>query len=328
MNKKLADSYGRRIEYIRISVTDRCDLRCVYCMPSGYKGYSTPSHWLTFDEIERVVGVFAELGTNRVRITGGEPLVRGNLSYLVRKISSLNGVDDLSMSTNGSQLSKHARNLYESGVHRLNISLDTLEPDLFYKLTGGGELNKVIESLMLAKSVGFSPIKINMVVMRGVNDHEVVKMADFCIKYGFTLRFIETMPMGQAGKNAYNSYMPLDEVKEQLDKHYMLHPSIAQGGGPARYLRVSNSDTSIGFITPISQHFCETCNRVRLSVDGTLYMCVGSEHNYPLRCLLRSGISDKELKDHIITAISLKPEMHHFQGDGEQIIRPMSQTGG
>jgi len=328
MNDKLADSFGRKIEYIRISVTDRCDLRCVYCMPSEYKGYSSPKHWLTFDEIERVAGAFAELGTHRVRLTGGEPLTRGNLPLLARKISNINGVIDLSVSTNGSQLARHAQTLHESGVTRLNVSLDTLDPDRFHKLTGGGDLSKVIDGLMMAKSAGFSPIKINMVVMRGINDHEVVRMTDFCMRHHFTLRFIETMPMGQAGRNAYNSYMPLDEVKERLDKHYRLHPSIAQGGGPARYMRISDSSSTIGFITPISQHFCETCNRVRLSVDGTLYMCVGSEHNYPLRHLLRSNISDMELKEHIVAAISLKPEKHHFQGDSEQIIRPMSQTGG
>jgi len=328
MNDKLADSFGRKIEYIRISVTDRCDLRCIYCMPSGYKGYSSPKHWLTFDEIERVVGAFAELGTNRVRLTGGEPLTRSNLPLLARNIANLNGVTDLSMSTNGSQLSRHARNLHDSGVTRINVSLDTLDPNLFHRLTGGGELNKVIEGLTIAKSVGFSPIKINMVVMRGINDHEVVRMADFCMKHGFTLRFIETIPMGQAGRNAYNSYMPLDDIKERLEKHYSLHPSIGQGGGPARFMRVSDSGTTIGFITPISQHFCETCNRVRLSVDGTLYMCVGRENSYPLRELLRSNISNIELKEHISAAISLKPEKHHFQNNSEQIIRPMSQTGG
>lgn len=328
MNNKLADSFGRTIEYIRISVTDRCDLRCVYCMPSGYNGYSSPKHWLTFDEIVRVAGAFAELGTKRVRLTGGEPLTRNNLTVLAKMISSINGINDLSMSTNGTKLARHAHNLYKSGVTRLNVSLDTLDPQLFHNLTGGGDLNKVIDGLTIAKSVGFSPIKINMVVMRGVNDHEVVSMSDFCMKHGFTLRFIETMPMGQAGRKAYSSYIPLDEVKERLDKQYSLLPSINQGGGPARYMRVSGSNLTIGFITPISQHFCETCNRVRLSVDGTLYMCVGNDHSYPLRNILRSNISDTELKEHITTAISLKPEKHHFGSENEQIIRPMSQTGG
>ncbi|HEY0721798.1 MAG TPA: GTP 3',8-cyclase MoaA [Gammaproteobacteria bacterium] len=323
----LRDSFGRQIEYLRLSVTDRCDLRCFYCMPKGFDGFETPDHWLSFDEIERVIAAFGRLGVRRIRITGGEPLVRKDLPQLAGRLAALPGIDDLSLSTNAVQLAKHARELRAAGIARLNISLDTLRPDRFKEITSG-RLDKVIEGLLTAKAAGFVPIKINMVVMKGVNDDEVEAMVAFCLEHGFTLRFIETMPMGDTGREASDHYLSLDVVMQRLQQHYELLPGVMPGGGPARYVQVAGTDLKIGFITPISQHFCDTCNRVRLSVDGTLYMCLGQDHSYELRPLLRAGISDAELEEHIVRAITLKPHKHEFNEKPQQVLRFMSMTGG
>lgn len=328
MNSSLSDAFGRSIDYIRLSVTDRCDLRCFYCMPEGFKDFETPEQWLSFDEIERVIAAFGRLGVRRVRITGGEPLVRRGVSELTARLGQLPGIDDLSLSTNAVQLARHAAALRHGGVQRLNVSLDTLNAEKFARITGGGKLQKVIDGLMAAKQVGLTPIKINMVAMKGVNDDEFEAMLEFCMEHGFTLRLIETMPMGDTGRSAQGQYLSLQEVKERLMQRYDLVDAVMDGGGPARYMKPVGSDMKIGFITPMSQHFCETCNRVRLSVDGTLYMCLGQEHNYPLRDLLRDGISDEELEQHIIKAINLKPERHEFSEKPEQSIRFMSMTGG
>lgn len=327
MDKRLIDPYGRSIEYVRLSVTDQCDLRCFYCMPKGFKDFEEPEHWLSFDEIERVMRAFGELGTRRIRLTGGEPLVRKQLPELASRLAALPGIEDLSLSTNATRLSRHAEALKAGGVSRINVSLDTLKPERFKEITSG-KLDKVLAGLMAAKAAGLKPIKINMVVMKGVNDDEVEDMVEFCIEHGFTLRFIETMPVGDTGRNAVDHYVDLQEVKQRLQQRFELVPGMMPGGGPARYSKVAGSDINIGFITPISQHFCETCNRVRLSVDGTLYMCLGQEHNYELRPLLRAGVSDEELKAAIVEAIALKPERHEFKEKPEQVLRFMSMTGG
>lgn len=327
MTATLTDKFGRRIEYLRLSVTDRCDLRCFYCMPKGYKNFEEPQDWLTFDEIERVIAAFGRLGTKRIRITGGEPLVRKNLTDLTARLSAVPGIEDLSMSTNATRLAKHADELFRHGISRINVSLDTLRPERFREITGG-KLEKVIDGLMTARATGFSPIKINMVAMKGINDDEIHDMVEFCIEHGFTLRFIETMPMGDTGRDASNYYLDLQQVKADLGKRFELLPGVMPGGGPARYVQVAGTDLRIGFITPISQHFCETCNRVRLSVDGTLYMCLGQDHKFELRPLLRNGISDDELDEAICKAIDLKPERHEFTEKPRQLVRFMSSTGG
>ena len=326
-NPSLVDPFGRRIEYVRLSVTDRCDLRCFYCMPKGYKGFEEPEHWLSFDEIERVIRAFGTLGTRRIRITGGEPLVRHNVPELAARLAALPGIDDLSMSTNATRLDRHAEALHRAGVSRLNVSLDTLRAERFREITGG-KLDKVLRGLMAAKAAGFAPIKINMVVMKDVNEDEVEDMVQFCIEHGFTLRFIETMPVGDTGRDAVDHYVDLQDVKRRLAERFELLPGVMPGGGPARYVQVAGTELRIGFITPMSQHFCATCNRVRLSVDGTLYMCLGQDHNYELRPLLRAGISDAELREHIVQAIGLKPERHEFNEKPDQVIRFMSMTGG
>jgi cyclic pyranopterin phosphate synthase len=327
MSQQLQDKYGRTIEYLRLSVTDRCDLRCNYCMPEGFKDFGEPEDWLSFDEIERVVRVFGELGTRRIRITGGEPLVRHNLAALSARLSILPGIEDLSLSTNATRLQKQAGVLKQSGITRINVSLDTLRADRFKQITGG-KLEKVLNGLIAANQAGFKPVKINMVVMRGVNDDEVEDMVQFCIEHDFTLRFIETMPMGNTGREASMQYIPLSEIHDRLAKKYTLVKANMNGGGPARYVRVEGTELRIGFITPMSQHFCDACNRVRLSVDGTLYLCLGQDNQYPLRELIRSGISDEELKLHIQKAIDLKPEKHEFTSKPEKLVRFMSMTGG
>ena len=323
----LTDPFGRRIEYVRVSVTDRCDLRCFYCMPRGFRGFEEPEDWLTFEEIERVMAAFGRLGTRRIRLTGGEPLVRRDLPALARRLSALQGVDDISMSTNATRLARSADELFAAGVRRINVSLDSLKPEVFKQITGG-KLEKVLDGLMAAKAAGFRPIKINMVVLGGINEGEVEDIVEFCLKHGFTLRFIETMPMGDTGRQAVGHYVDLQQVKARLERRFELLPGMMPGGGPARYVQVAGSDLHIGFITPISQHFCATCNRVRLSVDGTIYTCLGDEHKLELRPRLRAGCSDAEIEKAIHEAIALKPERHEFTENPDKIVRFMSMTGG
>ena len=325
-HKDLIDQFGRRIEYLRLSVTDRCDLRCTYCMPEGFTGFEEPAHWLTFDEIERLMGIFAGLGLKRIRLTGGEPLLRGNLTELAGRLSALPGIEDLSLSTNATQLAKHAQALKQAGVTRINASLDSLRPDRIEQINGRPVLDKILSGLMAGKEAGFSPIKINMVAMKGTNDDEIDDMVAFCIEHGFTLRMIEAMPMGDTGRNA--QYLDLQPIKLRLQERFGLVNGVFPGGGPARYMKSPDGKFSIGFITPMSQHFCDTCNRVRLSVDGTLYMCLGQEDKFEFRPLLRGGASDQEIEEAILHAINLKPEKHEFREQPQKLVRFMSMTGG
>jgi cyclic pyranopterin phosphate synthase len=325
--KSLTDPFNRKIEYVRLSVTDKCNLRCFYCLPKNFNEFEQPAHWLTFSEIERVIAAFADLGVAKVRITGGEPLVRKDLPALASRLSQLHGIDDLSLSTNAILLAKHAHSLSDAGISRINVSLDTLKPDRFTQITGG-KLQPVLEGLMAARKSGMNPIKINMVAMKGINDDEFEDMVDFCLEHDFTLRLIETMPVGNTGVNASQHYLSLTDVKNRLADQYELIPGVMPGGGPARYMQVKDTNLRIGFITPISQHFCETCNRVRLSVDGTLYLCLGQDHKYELRPLLRQGISDDGLQNAIIEAIAIKPEKHEFRDNPGHVVRFMNMTGG
>ncbi|MEO1765796.1 GTP 3',8-cyclase MoaA [Thiobacter aerophilum] len=322
----LIDRFGRRIEYLRLSVTDRCDLRCSYCMPEGFKGFEEPAHWLTFDEIERLLAAFARLGLRRVRLTGGEPLLRGNLPELAARLARLPGIEDLSLSTNATQLARHALALRAAGITRLNVSLDSLRPERIERIAGRDVLARILAGLDAAQAAGFAPIKINMVAMRGVNDDEIEDMVEFCMARGFVLRLIETMPMGETGRNA--QYLDLQPVKARLAARFGLMEGEFPGGGPARYLRTPDGRFSVGFITPISQHFCATCNRVRLSVDGTLYLCLGQEERMEFRPLLRRGAGEEELTEAILQAIELKPERHEFREQPNKILRFMSMTGG
>ena len=327
MNTGLIDPFGRSVEYVRLSVTDRCDLRCFYCLPGDYRNFSEPEEWLTFAEIERVIAAFVSLGVRRVRITGGEPLVRKNLPDLAARLAAIPGLTDLSLSTNAVALARHAAALHQAGVGRINVSLDSLRAERFREITRG-RLDKVMDGLMAAKQAGFGPIKINMVVMKDVNDVEIEDMVEFCIEHDFTLRLIETMPVGDTGRNASNHYLDLQTVRQRLAERFPLIPGVMPGGGPARYMQIAGTKLNIGFITPISQHFCETCNRVRLAVDGTLYLCLGQEHRFEFRPLLRAGISDAELVEAVRHAITLKPERHEFRERPQQVVRFMAKTGG
>ncbi len=323
----LIDRFGRKIDYLRLSVTDRCDLRCSYCMPKTFKGFEEPSDWLTFDEIERVVSLFIRLGISRIRLTGGEPLLRRHLSELASRLSRLPGLEDLSLSTNGTQLVKHAQLIFDAGVKRLNISMDTLSRECMMRITGRDSMADVLAGLNMAQQVGFTPIKLNMVVMPDVNQSEVQAMAEFCMQRGFVLRLIETMPMGSTGISS--GYTPLGPIIDSLRHKLDLIPEIkTMGGGPARYWRTRDGVGQIGLITPISQHFCETCNRVRMSVDGTIYLCLGQEEKLELRPYLRGGASDAELERLLREAIELKPERHTFKERPMKMMRFMSQTGG
>jgi cyclic pyranopterin phosphate synthase len=323
----LQDPFGRKIEYLRLSVTDRCDFRCFYCLPKGYKNFAQPESWLTVDEIERLLRIFAELGVSKVRITGGEPLVRRELPEILQNIGRIPQIEDLSLSTNASQLARHAQTLKSSGVSRINVSLDSLDSAVFRQITGG-DLNTVLAGLEAAKQVGLDPIKINMVVMRGINDREIADMVRFCIEHDFTLRFIETMPVGETGKKAVDRFLSLKQVRKDLEAVYDLEPAAMRGAGPASYVRVKQTNLRIGFITPLSQHFCQTCNRVRLSVEGTLYLCLGKQDKMEFRPLLRAGVSDEALKQKVLEAIANKPERHEFNEKPGEIVRVMALTGG
>ena len=322
----LTDQFGRRIDYVRLSVTDRCDLRCSYCMPEGFKGFEEPDHWLNFDEIEHLIGAFARLGVRRIRLTGGEPLLRRNIVELAGRIAALPGIDDLSLSTNATQLDKHARALKAAGVTRLNVSLDSLQQARVEKINGRDVLTRVMAGLAAAQDAGFDPIKLNMVALRGTNDDEIDAMVAFCMERGFVLRLIEAMPMGATGRNA--EFLDLQPVKERLRARFGLIETTIPGGGPARYLGTSDGRFNVGFITPISQHFCQTCNRVRIAVDGTAYMCLGQDEKFEFRPLLRGDCSDAELDAAIVEAINLKPERHEFREAPAKILRFMSMTGG
>lgn len=323
----LIDPFQRRIDYLRVSVTDRCDLRCTYCLPKGFKGFEEPAHWLRHEEMARLVGLFVQLGVRKVRLTGGEPLLRRGISSLVGQIAALPGLMDLSLSTNATQLARHAAELRQAGVMRLNVSLDSLDPNCFSRITGRDCLGDVLDGLRVAKEAGFSPIKLNMVVQQGVNVGEVERMLDFALQHEFILRLIEPMPIGDTGRATDG--IDLSELGERLAAQYGLLPQVlGQGAGPARYWRAAHNGMSLGVITPMSQHFCAACNRVRLSVDGTLYLCLGQNDKVPLGRLLREGADDAKLIAVILDAIAHKPERHEFREQPAKVVRFMSQTGG
>jgi cyclic pyranopterin phosphate synthase len=321
----LIDRFGRRIEYLRLSVTDRCDLRCAYCIPEGFKDFEEPEHWLTFDEIERLLGLFASLGLKRVRLTGGEPLLRRNIVGLVERVATLPGIEDISVSTNATQLAGMASDLKRAGVSRLNVSLDSLRPETVEIINGRPALGKILAGLEAGRAAGFTPIKVNMVVMRE-NADEVDAIVAYCMERGFVLRLIELMPMGDTARKM--GYIDLQPIKARLQKRFGLIDTVMNGGGPARYLGTPDGQFNVGFITPISQHFCATCNRVRMTVDGVLHLCLGQEDRVDFRALLRAGASDGEIIETIRAAIEMKPERHEFIEAPQKLVRFMSMTGG
>jgi cyclic pyranopterin phosphate synthase len=322
----LVDTFGRRIEYLRLSVTDRCDLRCTYCIPKGFRGFQEPASWLRFKEIERLVSIMAPRGLKRVRLTGGEPLVRRDLPDLAARLAAIPGIDDLSLSTNATRLHALAAPLKEAGVRRVNVSLDSLRADRVAAICGRDVLDKILAGLAAAKDAGFTPIKINMVAMRGANDDEIDDMIDFCMEQGFVLRLIEAMPMGTTGRNT--QYLDLQPIRRRLQQERGLVAADVPGGGPARYMKTPDGRFSIGFITPLSEHFCATCNRVRLAADGTMYLCLGQREQLAFGPLLRRSASDEEIVEALRSAMNLKPERHEFNEKPEKISRHMAVTGG
>lgn len=296
-------------------------------MPVGFTDYEEPKDWLTFDEIERVVEAFATLGVSSIRITGGEPLLRKNLSKLVSRLSNIDGINDLSLSTNATQLSKHAKDLKQAGLNRVNVSLDSLNPIRFSSVTGRDVLQKVLNGLQAAKKNKLEPIKINTVLMPDTPDDEIDELVEYCIREKFILRFIEVMPIGDTGRKVGST--SLQTTRLRLQREFGLIETTDSGPGPARYLiSADKNQFKVGFITPMSQHFCDSCNRVRLSVDGTLFLCLGQNDKYELRPVLRSGVSDAELIETIKLAIGMKPEKHSFNEFPKKVIRIMAKTGG
>lgn len=322
----LIDAWGRKIDYLRVSVTDRCDLRCAYCMPEKFDGYAEPDGWLQFDELERLAALFVRMGLKRIRLTGGEPLLRRGLPDLARRLAALPGVEDLSLSTNGTRLAKLAAKLRRAGVTRLNVSLDSMDRERVRRICKRDALPDVLAGLEAARHEGFRLIKINMVALQDTRDEDVDAMVAYCIERGFVLRLIETMPVGDAGRSA--GFLDLQPIRERLRSRFGLVDGVVPGGGPARYLVSPDRSFQVGFITPISQHFCATCNRVRLAVDGMLHLCLGQNDTVDFGRLLRSGCTDATLESALLTALHNKPERHDFRETRDRIVRVMSSTGG
>lgn len=323
---ELHDGFRRRIDYLRVSLTDRCDLRCHYCLPKGFRGFETREAWLTPEEIEQVVAAFARLGVRRVRLTGGEPLTRGDAAEIATRIGRLPGIEDLSLTTNATQLGRLAPDLFKAGVRRLNVSLDSLDPIRFQAITGRDVLGDVLAGLEIAKDIGFAPIKINMVALADLTDAEIEAMVDYCIERGFVLRLIEPMPMGEAGRSARPA--DLAAIRARLLQRFDLVDTLVPGGGPARYLKSGDGRFTVGFITPMSQHFCPTCNRVRLSAEGKLYLCLGQNDAVDLKSLLRDGATAADIDSAIVSALASKPAHHDFNATPAKMVRVMAKTGG
>ena len=328
----MIDPFGRSITYLRVSVTDRCDLRCVYCMAEEMT-FLPKRELLTLEELDRICAAFVRLGTNKIRITGGEPLVRRDVMRLFQSLGARlgHGLNELVVTTNGTQLAKHAATLYEAGVRRINVSLDTLDPQKFHAITRRGLIEPTLAGIFAAKEAGLA-IKINTVAMKDVNEDEFDGLLAWCGDHGFDLCLIETMPMGDISGDRTDQYLPLSIVRSRLRRRWALEETDYRTGGPARYFNVAETGRRVGFITPMTHNFCESCNRVRLTCTGTLYMCLGQNDDADLRSVLRSGASDAELDDAIREAISRKPKGHDFVIDRRHqqpaMARHMSVTGG
>jgi cyclic pyranopterin phosphate synthase len=311
----LVDSFGRHIDYLRVSVTEHCNYHCFYCRPGCDPNPGNRRCFLDNDEMVRLIRLFTELGVSKVRITGGEPLLRYKLVELVTMLECLPGLSDISLSTNGHLLEAVAAPLQQAGVCRVNISLDSIDPENFSYITRGGDLDRVIRGIEAAQAASMSPVKINMVVMKDVNDHEIEAMLDFAMMRGLDLRFIETMPVGEAGLAVMDHYYPGSQVLERVREHFgsqLIPIKGGKGAGPARYYQVAEGPVRIGIISALSRHFCSGCNRVRLTARGDLVLCLGHENHISLRGGLRDGRSDTELKQDILAAIASKPERHDF----------------
>ncbi len=328
----MIDPFGRRITYLRVSVTDRCDLRCVYCMAEEMT-FLPRSEVLSLEELDRLCSAFIRAGVRKLRITGGEPLVRRDVLRLFRSLGNRlgEGLDELTLTTNGTQLAKHARDLVAAGVRRVNVSLDTLDPARFTAITRWGRIERVLEGIEAASAAGLH-VKINTVALKGTNEDEIGDMLAWCGERGHDFCLIETMPMGDISGDRTDQYLPLSIVRARLRQRFTLSETGFRTGGPARYFDVAETGTRVGFITPMTHNFCESCNRVRLTCTGTLFMCLGQDDAADLRPVLRSGAGEAALDEAIAEAISRKPKGHDFIIDRRQnapsVARHMSLTGG
>src|SRR6201996_2082497 len=328
----MIDPFGRAITYLRVSVTDRCDLRCVYCMAEDMH-FLPKKDLLSLEELDRLCGAFIKLGTTKLRLTGGEPLVRRDVMTLFRSLGARigNGLTELTLTTNGTQLTKHAEALYGAGVRRVNVSLDTLDPIRFGQITRWGKIEQTLDGIFAAKAAGLA-VKINAVALKGVNEDEFDGMLAWCGEHGLDLCLIETMPMGEITGDRTEQYLPLSIVRSRLRRRWTLEDTDYRTGGPARYFNVKETGRRVGFITPMTHNFCESCNRVRLTCTGTLYMCLGQEDAADLRAPLRASEADNLLYEAIENAIPRKPKGHDFIIDRRHkrvsVPRHMSVTGG
>jgi cyclic pyranopterin phosphate synthase len=330
----MIDPFGRRISYLRVSVTDRCDLRCVYCMAEDMT-FLPKAEVLSLEELDRLCGAFIDLGVERIRLTGGEPLVRRDVMRLVRSLGERiggGGLKELTLTTNGTQLTKHAEGLAAAGVKRINVSLDSLDPVKFKALTRWGDVEKTLDGIFAAKAAGLA-VKINAVAMKGVNEDEYDQLIAWCGEHGFDLTLIETMPLGEINEDRNDQYLPLSVVRSRLRQRWTLEETDYATGGPARYMTVKETGRRLGFITPMTHNFCESCNRVRLTCTGTLYMCLGQDDAADLRAVLRDpATDDAALRAAIEDAMTRKPKGHDFVIDRRSkrpaVGRHMSVTGG
>lgn len=328
----LIDRFQRRVDYVRLSVTDRCDFRCVYCMAEEMT-FSPKQHILTLEEIHQLARAFVELGVSKIRLTGGEPLIRNNILSLIEPLGQLPGLEQLVLTTNGSQLNRLAGTLQQLGVKRLNISLDSLQPRKFRQLTRHGNLDQVIDGIDAAVAAGFERVRLNAVILKGRNEDEVLDLVNFALQRKIDIAFIEEMPLGLIDDHDRAlSFCSSEELRSIISQQYLLSALGDPTGsaGPARYFRTDLGPTRIGFISPHSQNFCHLCNRVRVTAEGRLLLCLGNEHSVDLRAVLRSpDYTQALLKKTIVEAIALKPEQHHFNLDETpDIVRFMNTTGG
>ena len=327
---KLVDKFGRTVDYIRLSVTDRCDFRCVYCMTEDMK-FLPRSQILSLEELYLVAKAFTDLGVKKIRLTGGEPMVRTDVMSLIEKLGALPGLEELNLTTNGAQLDKYAPALKAAGVNRINISIDSLDTDRFKRISRVGNLEKVLKGINAARSAGFDRIRLNSVIMRGYNEDEVLPLTEYALDRNIDIAFIEEMPLGEASDHdREDTTCSNDWVRNVIEEKYELLNSTAKTAGPSRYVQVVGKDNRIGFISPVTHNFCEECNRVRVTVEGRLLLCLGNEHSIDLRAILRDeSASFDDLKEAIVASMDIKPERHYFYDtDHEQPVRLMNMTGG
>ncbi len=326
----LTDKFGRTVDYLRLSVTDRCDFRCIYCMSENMT-FLPRQQLLTLEEMAYLSRAFVELGVNKIRLTGGEPLVRKNIQALITDLGNLDGLDELLLTTNGSQLEKMSTQLADAGVSRINISIDSLCPERFEEITRTGKLERVLKGIEAAQAAGIERIKLNSVIVRGKNDDEIIPLVEFALEKGLDISFIEEMPMGDIGsRDRQHTMVTSEEIKEVISAVYSILPSAETSAGPSRYYRIAGSDIRIGFISPNSHNFCESCNRVRVTSEGRLLLCLGNEHSVDLKAVIRRYPGDMDkLKTTIVEAMDIKPERHYFYDDDKpQVVRLMNVTGG